>query len=342
MEDKKLKVNFDFAPLEKAAEKLSEIVARINSSSYGLYEVSPLREAYDEAVRDSRISNGAGYVSMVNDNPNRQETVRIRDLQTLDFNGIRTNWFDRLSMSDHMHAMSNIYGVPSQLLTNKNKTVYSFTKDKEVKVICQNLSSKHALMEYARSAGVPTLCRDDKSDLQFPHIGWSGNSICGFDNSSMAVSITAAKFVEYCDNWKESQKPVIKLNHEQSVKVEYDEKVILAGCNHQYRIPFKLVDEIHAKIHEMDKPVELKRFKAYEWLPVFNADLYRAAIKTANDAGIKFAGGDFEGTEYYDICVFIDSNGNIQWGNKKANYTFTKERELSQSDFLERCLNHGK
>ena len=243
----------------------------------------------------------------------------------------------------HRDMLNEMGAIPSVFFNkNKNKTVKSFEKCKELRVVCKNIAIKNALMEYARATGVPTICADNQSKPLMPHIGWSGTMICGFEPESNALVISVARFIELCDNWKEAKKPVIKLNHEQTIKIEYDEKIVLAGCNHQYKLPFKLIDEIHAKIHEQDeKKGIVKKFSTYEWMPVYNSQLYYAAVNTANHAGIEFNGLSFQGTNFDGICVYIDTTGKIQWGRKNST-PFTADRELSQSDFAERCLNHNK
>lgn len=321
-------------------------------------------------------------VAMVNDNPNRKEHIipaeelnkispifghqplsvsfdhssfdRIKDtIAQLETTTRQINLSDKLypgllelnfRRSDELHrqfineAFSLLW---SSFNNNKPKNVNTFNKDKQVKVICKSLPLKNALMEYAREAGVPTICADQQSRPELPYIGWSGKMICGFDANSHASTISVDLFIHWCDNWKEAQKPVIRLNGEQTVKIDYDAKIVVAGCNHQYKLPFKLIDEIHAKMHEKDEKKELVKFKAHEWLPVFNKDLYYSAIEVAKQNGIPFHGTGFEGSYFDNICIFFDLVGGVQWGNRKSE-VFTSERELSQSDFLTRCLNHNK
>lgn len=286
---------------------------------------------------------------MINDDIGRKEYVIPSHLTdqmlnlSFDFN-VKDRFSRELTGQTERVAayLNESLGLPASFFNNnKNKQVKTFEKKKQYVTICANQGIKDSLMEYARASGVPTLCANPDNYKTLPHIGWSGASICGFDAQSSAVNISVHTFIMYCDTWKEAQRPVIKLNHEQTIKVIYEDNIVLAGCHHQYRLPFKLIDEIHAKIHEQDSKKELVKFSTYEWLPVFNSALYYSSLKTAQQHGLKFNGGEFEGGNFGLICLFFDTLGGIQWGNKMAD-AFTRDKELSQSDFLERCINHNK
>lgn len=292
--------------------------------------------------------------AMIGDNPDRKEYIIPRHLVdqmpefSVDFNTMNQfrrelNDLNLRTQADRMREwVHESMGIPASFLNNLNKKqVKSFEKNNQYVTICANQGIKESLMEYARASGVPTLCANTDNYKIFPHIGWSGTSVCGFDAQSSAVKITVHQFINYCDNWKEAQRPVIKLNPEQTIKVIYEDKIVLAGCNHQYKLPFKLIDEIHAKIHEQDEKKELVKFGHYEWLPVYNSGSYYEILRTAEQYGVKFHGEKFEGTNFDTICIFFDCEGGIQWGGRKSGI-FTPDRELSKSQFLERCINHNK
>lgn len=119
-------------------------------------------------------------------------------------------------------------------------------------IFCVNDDMQESLYKYAISKGVPVFPNAifpingrkeyyiDWKNIAFSRKVLSGNNMD--KNAPTQNWITVEQFIEYCDSWKQLQVKIMPLSDNYDITIDYNDKIILAGCQ---TITFEKVKEIY-------------------------------------------------------------------------------------------------